>query len=114
VDDRHEPAAAVLELDIADRRDSAAASTAFALLALVGSEPLPAPIPKRARATGTTVTPSRSTGAPNTVAAPSRAPIRSASTDSSSSPRRRGTEVVDVSDMLCSFCAGTSVRLLQD
>jgi hypothetical protein len=45
-------------------------------------------MPKRIAATGMTVTPSRSTGAPNTVPASNRAPMRSASVASRSSVRR--------------------------
>jgi hypothetical protein len=115
VDYRHEVAAAVFELDVAGRRDDAAASAALALLALARIRSAAAPKPNRATATGTTVTPSRSTAAPNTVAAPRRAPIRSASADSNSSPRRPGTEVVGVSDMLSSFRRVLSrVTLSQD
>jgi hypothetical protein len=48
------------------------------------------------------------TGVPLTVEATGRAPIRSASMDSNSATRRRGTEVVEISDMLSSFLRGRS------
>ena len=63
VNDRHEPAAAVFELDVSGRRDNSAASAALALLALARVGAAAGADPERT-ATGTTVTPSPSTGAP--------------------------------------------------
>jgi hypothetical protein len=88
VHDRDEAGAALLDLDVARGAGAAAATAALAALALLGSDPPPPPMPKRIAATGMTVTPSRSTGAPNTVPASNRAPMRSASVASSSSVRR--------------------------
>ena len=102
VNDRHEPAAAVFELDVSGRRDNSAASAALALLALArvgaaaGADP-ESPLP----ATGTT---SPSTGAPNTSGGTQASAGSLGGMDSSSSPRRRGMEVVDVSDMRAPFC----------
>jgi hypothetical protein len=77
--------AVVAHLDVAHRADhcAAAPTTARTLVAWREPEPPPPPNPKRVFATGITVTLSRSTGSPKTVATcarwPTVCPIRSSS-----------------------------------
>jgi hypothetical protein len=87
VHDRNEAGAALLDLDVPAALALPAPPPPSPYWPLLGSDP-PPPMPKRIAATGMTVTPSRSTGAPNTVPASNRAPMRSASVASRSSVRR--------------------------